>query len=225
MTIATGNLFCQSTFNSGEALFGHLADKAILLTEDGLLQGDEATNSFVKTFRSAHAESTYTKSFSIDVTAMLTYEIGELAIENNSFPTMLIKSQQGELSPEIDLLVIHEEQNPSNDVAGIASQRMQWMELCNSHQASELVQQLYTADTYYYNRGRLLKGIEAVSTEYGYMNSPGYSLKLTPKKLVFVSSTIAYEIGMCSGSYSLPYMLVWEKQADSRWKVLLDSNY
>ena len=99
------------------------------------------------------------------------------------------------------------------------------MELCNAHRASELVSTVYTPDAYYYNCGRILQGAEAISNEYSYMNSPQYSLKLTPKHVVFVTSNIAYEIGRCSGSYPLPYMLLWKKKSDGNWQILMDSNY
>lgn len=106
----------------------------------------------------------------------------------------------------------------------IDQSRKEWTELCNSHRADELVKRLYHSDAYYYNRGRLLQGTKSITTEYNYMNNPGYSLKLTPKHVAFVTSDIVFEIGLCSGSYNKPYMLLWEKHTDGNWRVLMDSN-
>ena len=106
----------------------------------------------------------------------------------------------------------------------IDQSRMEWMELCNAHRAEELVKQKYTMDAYYYNRGRLLQGTKSITQEYSYMNRESYSLKLAPRHVLFVTPDIVFEIGQCSGSYSNPYMLLWEKQADGNWQVLMDSN-
>ena len=99
------------------------------------------------------------------------------------------------------------------------------MSYCNSHEVEKLVKELYVPNAYYYNRGRLLKGTKALVAEYSYMNSPNYSLQLTPKHIVSVNSEIVYEIGQCSGSYPLPYMLVWKRLENGNWQILMDSNY
>ena len=106
----------------------------------------------------------------------------------------------------------------------IDAARQAWLKLCNAHSPDKLVAECYTDDAIYYNRGRILRGTEAISEEYGYMANPNYSLKLIPAHVEVVSENMVFEIGRCEGSYNLPYLLVWEKQSNGRWQIYLDSN-
>lgn len=206
--------------------FDHMMNEARILTKDGPIKGKENIRKFASGFSSTHGENiSYKKHFSIEVNAMLDYETGEIQTESGLFHVMFLKRKEHPEGAKIEFLVIYKGGSPANDASAIEARRNEWMALCNEHKAGELVKELYTANAYYYNRGRLLQGTKALSAEYGYMNAESYSLKLTPKHVEFVSADIAYEIGRCSGSYPYPYMLLWQKQADGKWKILMDSNY
>lgn len=102
--------------------------------------------------------------------------------------------------------------------------RARWMKYCNAHMATELVNQVYSKNPFYYNNGRpIITTSEALIREYSYMNNPQYSLKLTPLVIEPVTDELVYEIGQCSGSYGGKYVIIWTKE-DGIWKVLLDSN-
>lgn len=88
-----------------------------------------------------------------------------------------------------------------------------------------MAEELYTTDAIYYNRGRVLQGHDQLSSEYGYMNDPSYRVELHPEHIEIVFDDIIYEIGLCFGSYNLPYILVWKKHEEGDWKIYLDSNY
>ena len=190
-------------------LFDHLKTNALLLNDSGLIQDASETKAFISRIAS---ERTYKKDFSIAVNAQLDYELGEIQTSSKTYAVMFLKTTGDDHGPQIEFLNIHEKLNPEDERAAIDSARQQWMKLCNAHQAKQLVEQVYQPDAYYFNRGRLIQGTKALSSEYGYMDSPNYSLKLTPKHMAFVSSDIAYEIGQCSGSYPLPYLLVWKNR-------------
>jgi len=215
----------QAQTETGKTLFNQLRDDALILTESGLLTKQQDTKQFVKELLASNQNNSYTKEFGVIVNSSLSYEMGQIQSNSRSYAVMFIRNDNNSLSQNIEFLVIYERDSPMDVSATLESRRAKWMELCNSHKAAELVKQLYTPDAYYYNRGRVLQGTEAISQEYGYMNDPNYSLKLTPKHLVFVSPNVAYEIGRCSGSYPLPYMLLWEKQPNGNWQVKMDSNY
>lgn len=102
--------------------------------------------------------------------------------------------------------------------------REKWMKLCNQHNASELVNTMYTQDAMYYNHKPVIQGRAAITKEYDYMNRENYSLQLQPLVIHSVSGSMAFEIGQCSGSYGGKYMLVWELCEDREWRVLMDSN-
>ncbi len=216
----------QSKEGSSYEFLNQITKATIILSERGIIRGADAVNTFKsELIESGLKERTYEKKFSIEVTTDLAYEIGEIRAQSKSFSVMLVQKKDSKTGPKFEFLVIYNKESANAEATGIDAGRTRWMELCNAHLAVELVKELYTADAFYYNRGRLLQGTEELSAEYSYMNSPTYSLKLTPKHVAFVADKIAFEIGQCSGSYPLPYILLWEKQSDGRWQVRMDSNY
>lgn len=110
------------------------------------------------------------------------------------------------------------------DTTDIAERRKLWLELCNSNNAENLVRQLYSANTMYFNHKPIVKGTENLIKEYGYMNDKNYTLDLHPKRLEVVNADFAFEIGQCSGSYNGKYILIWKKQANGNWEIYIDSN-
>ena len=207
--------------NAQDDFFDQVTPQTIVLAQDQLIQGEAAVMEYRTQFDEAHA---YTNTFTIQVNDRLDYEIGELTSEAVTFSVVLVRSKSANTS-QIELAVVYKKETATEDLAALDSARDQWMELCNSHQVAALVATLYHKEAYYFNRGRLLIGTESLTNEYSYMSSPNYSLQLTPQQVSFVSDTMAYELGRCSGSYPLPYLIVWQKQADNSWKILLDSNF
>ncbi len=110
------------------------------------------------------------------------------------------------------------------DTTNIAERRKLWIELCNTNNPENLVKQLYSNNTMYFNHKPIVKGTEKLIKEYGYMNNENYTLNLHPMKLEVVNTNFAFEVGQCSGSYNGKYILVWKKNADGDWKVYIDSN-
>lgn len=110
------------------------------------------------------------------------------------------------------------------DTINIAERRKLWIELCNTNNPENLVKQLYSNNTIYFNHKPIVKGTEELIKEYGYMNNENYTLNLHPMKLEVVNANFAFEVGQCSGSYNGKYILVWKKHADGNWKVYIDSN-
>ena len=110
------------------------------------------------------------------------------------------------------------------DTAIINKRRAEWIERCNEHDASVLVDEVYAAVPLYYNHKPMIADKEALKEEYGYMNNPEYSLHLNPLHVEKVNSEMIFEIGQCSRSYNGKYILVWKKGENERWSVWIDSN-
>ncbi len=222
----TASLQAQGPSASGQTIFQQLTADALIITSQGLFRGLQEASEFLPAFAlDSESDGVYRQDYTAQVNASLSYEIGEIESGAGSFPIMFIKSMNEPDSPEIELLVIYERESTPDDSQVLDDRRKEWMELCNSHQASRLVKQLYHKDAYYYNRGRLIQGTKALTSEYSYMNASSYSLTLTPGHVLFASENVAYEIGQCSGSYPFPYLLLWSRQDDGSWKIMLDSNY
>ncbi|TDQ32210.1 Cif family virulence factor [Zeaxanthinibacter enoshimensis] len=110
------------------------------------------------------------------------------------------------------------------DTAVISARRNEWVKLCNAHKAENLVQNVYSENTMYYNHKPLVIGKSDLAREYAYMNNENYTLDLHPLKVEVVNAGLVFEIGQCSGSYNGKYMLVWKKDSDGTWNVYIDSN-
>ncbi len=106
----------------------------------------------------------------------------------------------------------------------IHQRREAWMELCNNHDVSNLVEQLYTESAIYYNHKPLVIGRDDIIKEYQYMSREEYQLSLEPIHIEVVSDDMIFEIGQCAGSYNGKYLFVWKKDEDGVWRVFMDSN-
>ena len=152
------------------------------------------------------------------------YEIGNFKNKSGGIMKHLIIWRITDSIEVRELEFLAEATDDSIDLVEIKKQRDQWMALCNAHDAKALIENVYTKNTMYYNRGRLLEGREALIPEYGYMNNPKYQLTLEPILVEPVSKTIVYEFGQCKGSYNGKYILVWQKNDAGVWQILFDSN-
>lgn len=116
------------------------------------------------------------------------------------------------------------EVGPVGTEFGIEQQRVQWIDRCNAHDVEGLVRQVYSPNAIYYNHKPIIRGSEAIIQEYQYMNNENYQLSLRPIILEMVNEQCAIEIGQCVGSYKGKYILVWEKNEQDQWRILMDSN-
>lgn len=160
----------------------------------------------------------------IKATDIYDYEIGSFTNKDGGLMKHIIiwKTLDGIDVRELEFLA--EVSDVKVDMKEIDNQRKKWMNLCNAHDAKSLIENVYSENTMYYNRGRLLEGRSDLIKEYAYMNNPQYSLALKPILVEPVSDTIVYEFGQCQGSYNGKYILVWHKNNQGVWQVLFDSN-
>ncbi len=114
--------------------------------------------------------------------------------------------------------------DPAMDQSVLDERRSRWMELCNAHDVDGLVNDLYANKSMYYNHKPMIVGRRGIISEYQYMSNENYSLKLDPWIVQPVNENIAFEIGLCSGSYGGKYVLIWVKEEDGIWRILMDSN-
>lgn len=120
--------------------------------------------------------------------------------------------------------ILNPESVPEDIREQLRERREQWMAYCNAHQVNELVNDLYSEHTMYFNHRPLVKGRAALIQEYGYMNNEQYELTLMPRRLTYVNDSTVFEIGQCKGSYNGKYILIWKKEEDGQWRIFIDSN-
>lgn len=154
------------------------------------------------------------------------YELIRFKTEKSKLYTQLViwKSEGENKVREFETTVQNDlgKEETFNEI--ISERRNLWIDLCNKHNAENLIRELYSPNTLYFNHRPLVKGTEALIKEYAYMNNDNYQLTLHPIKLVRGNDDIVFEIGQCKGSYNGKYILVWKKEMDGKWKIFIDSN-
>ncbi|MFK7921402.1 MAG: hypothetical protein AB8H47_05570 [Bacteroidia bacterium] len=137
---------------------------------------------------------------------------------------LLIWNLEGEIPMRELEMIVKADEFDQTILDQINQRRTEWIELCNQHNAKHLVEELYSEDAIYYNHKPIIRGREAITADYQYMNRPQYNLLLTPIIISAVNEQLVYEIGQCSGSYGGKYILVWEKETDGKWYISMDAN-
>ncbi|REE01050.1 hypothetical protein C7460_10469 [Marinoscillum furvescens DSM 4134] len=157
--------------------------------------------------------------FSVAANKKYTYAIVAARKADHHYKQLLITDQANQRELELTLV--------ASEVAwdsAIDQRRNDWIRLCNAHHAAELINNLYLPEAIYYNHKPPITDRTALIAEYAYMNRPEYSLHLAPLHREMVNTTFAFEIGQCSGSYGGKYMICWQKDAQGKWMVFMDSN-
>ena len=156
----------------------------------------------------------------------INYQLVRYQIDNlKEFIGIVIwKMENGKIIREFEFTQETTLESKKVDTTDIDERRKLWIELCNKNNSENLVKQLYSKHTMYFNHKPIVKGTEELIKEYSYMNNGNYTLNLHPLKLEVVNANFVFEVGQCSGSYNGKYILVWKKQPDGNWKVYIDSN-
>lgn len=198
-------------------------DAVKILANEEILTGREQIKQYY--LQHSHLTSTQTDTVIMaNKSRGLTYEIGEFMDTNNERHKGLIIWQTKDSTQERVFEFMAKMGKTDQDLSEIDERRELWMKLCNAHQVTELVNELYSANTLYFNHKPLVQGRAALIKEYQYMNYEQYSLTLTPIIIEIVNGDFIFEIGQCQEGYNGKYILIWQRDAAGKWYVFIDSN-
>ncbi|WP_422019170.1 hypothetical protein [Robiginitalea biformata] len=152
------------------------------------------------------------------------YEVSELTLRDGRTFRMLVIWNLEWPGPRRELEMVEEVRPVKNFRDQLQARRAQWMNHCNAHEVEQLVRKLYTPDALYYNHRPMITGREALINTYQYMRNPRYKLSLEPLLVAPVNEKLIFEIGQCSGSYPGKYILVWNRDEEGKWWIMMDSN-
>jgi ketosteroid isomerase-like protein len=108
---------------------------------------------------------------------------------------------------------------------GIADARNLWIEYANKNSAIALAQKTYTEDFLYFNRGNKYRGYDNLAEIYSYMNDKDFHVTLNQDINVMIQEDLSFEIGTWTSEGKGKYIIIWKKQENGEWKILLDSNW
>ncbi|MEL6143289.1 MAG: hypothetical protein AAFU67_16930, partial [Bacteroidota bacterium] len=152
------------------------------------------------------------------------YAVGTFWTSSSETYKLLVINHLNEGHEKIELEFVAKAKDGPSMLKAITDRRNAWIDLCNQHDAQQLVDSLYAKNAIYYNHRPVVIGRETIGQTYQYMNDERYQLTLTPIQVEAVNDSLVYEIGQCSGSYGGKYVIIWQLGRDGVWRVLLDSN-
>lgn len=217
----------MDSYNQAKDLSAYYLDNALLFPEkaDPIKGGESITGYYSDLFTTGTRFTAVHPYQRFTETTQLIYETGYITTDKQDIYQYMTIWKNAEGSWKRELETIAKKTVSRNEHEQVNTARSRWIQLCNSHRHDQLIAQVYAADAYYYNRGRLLQGRQQLTEEYKYMANPMYQLTLTPLSVQMVQPDMVYEIGKGSGSYGGHYMIRWEKQPATDWQVTLDTNY
>jgi ketosteroid isomerase-like protein len=197
--------------------------RCVKIFEDGsFLEGIDAINTYDK----KHGKSVESRKtiYSVEASDGFSYEISSFHTDGESFKSIAINERDKESVEVLEFIANSRSTNNEAVKNRLQKRRQEWIKLCNEHNAANLVTNLYLPDAIYFNHKPLIIGRENLTKAYSYMNDTNYSLKLEPLHVEVVSNEFAFEIGQCSGAYQGKYLLVWKKNENDQWFIIVDSN-
>ncbi|MCB0632128.1 MAG: hypothetical protein KDD15_20420, partial [Lewinella sp.] len=126
---------------------------------------------------------------------------------------------------ELDVLESMNNEAPEVDLQEIDQARSIWQELSNARDHEQLVKNSYAPRGFYFNQGRSYRGTEAISEVYSYMSGENWQITLTGLSVMPVKDDLVFELGQYQSNGTGHYVILWQKQDDGNWQVLLDFNF
>jgi len=208
-----------------DSLSNLYAEHAIKIFEDGTtMVGRQPIVDFY------HTVSYSVNSFHSDTILManakrgLEYEMSEYTDNSNTKCKQIVIWEGKDSERERVFEFAVEMDETGDNLSEIDNRRDQWIKLCNMNNAENLINEMYSQNTLYFNHKPLVTGRKSLIEEYAYMNRENYELTLSPIIVDQVNQNLVFEIGQCKGSYNGKYIIIWRKEASGKWEVFIDSN-
>lgn len=109
------------------------------------------------------------------------------------------------------------------EIDSVNKARNNWEKLSNQHRPDLIVDEIFSDNGKYFNRGIQYSDRELIEA-YSYMNNESHKIKLEPLKVLQINSDIVFDIGTFEVGGKGLYTLIWKKEVDT-WKLLLDFNF
>lgn len=218
----------MASFNNASGLGSLYTSQVLLFSgKDPFIKGTDAVIGYYKKLQEDISEiKSINVTYRQQVNSRVIYELGEITVLNNdTYQYLLIWKKKGDMWLR-DLEAIACKNILSEDFSPIRNSKLEWVELSKQRDAKELVRELYTNRSVYYNLGTVIQGQQDISCRFSFMEYPGYSLNnLVTKSIANVQPGLTYEIiEWVQDSSTGYYVCIWVRDTDGKWKISLHSN-
>ncbi len=221
------NQHWRTSFDSGLLLDAYYTETAGLFINDKMYQGRSAINSVMTKLKGEINGIRFIGPIKqVEHDSLHFFDIGLFEDKNKKNHAYLIAWNRINGTWQKELEVINAfDKNTKLPEMEIAEARQLWEKLSNSHDHKALIQEVYTSDAIYFNRGKIDEGTEAITKRYAYMANPNWQITLTPIQLLAVQEGLIYEVGKYKSNGLGHYVIIWTKTADNKWKARFDFNF
>ena len=156
------------------------------------------------------------------------FEIGKLRLPNDEIYLSLTawsKYNDGPARKEVEYIDPYDGNLEKMNLRPIHAKRKNWVDYSNDHNPEKLVESTYHRNGYYLSSGRIRMGADKIIEAYQYMKRPNWSIELIPQHIHPVHENLIYEVGRYESTGTGSYLLIWTKDDQGDWKILLDFNF
>ena len=214
----------MESLKTGKSLESFYAEGSGILLNDELSIGlEEINNQLSALIKKVGRLTTYTPIEVHQLRDQQKFVLGSYKTANGiTLSSVIGWKNKGKWIKEFE--VIYRNSDYSNPGTNVVNQaRAQWEKHSNQHRPDLIVENVFSKNGKYFNRGTLFKGKQIIDA-YSYMNNESYKIKLESLKLLQINNDIIYDIGTFEVGGKGLYTLIWQKELDT-WKLLLDFNF
>ena len=205
-------------------------ENAILINNNGdCIIGNNQINDYYKNNLKELSSIKSIKTYVRVVAEANVYEIGFYYTKIKSIYSYLtsLRKNGNNWYRELEVLSKNTINNNTNFNKDIDIKRKMISDIINNeHNVKKLVEKVYENKAYYYSRGNLIQGREKIINSLTHMSNLNSIFNLKPETKIQINPDKAYEIGEWNlNQRTGKYILIWRKQSNDDWKIMLDSNY
>ncbi len=216
-------------YNSGSDKISKLYIKdGALFTENSMTSGNENVSNFLLNKNKLNIKSFKTEKIILhDLNNIL--ELGFL--ETDDFDKIYYLTAWNKINGfwlrELD--VLYPKNNVIQNTNKINLARLNWVEMLKAHDIIDLVDCLYLKNSIYFYNGKINHGRENVVKAFieSGMAEENFNMNLHPIDVLLIQEKVAFESGeyLINNQTKGHYLLVWNKDEDDSWKIVLDFNF
>ena len=218
----------KDKFNSRESLESiYSKDSGLLINYKFIMGQNNVSKALLKDDKYKICSIYKNKILKHDKTKYI--EIGKYKTDCKETPSIAYisawRNELGNWTKDLDVLI--PAYKCKTNLKELDDLRNKWVEFANLHNPKLLIDTIYKTNAIYFSKFESNIGRESIINRYSYMLDKDFSISLKPEYKMKVNEKIVFETGIYTvkKNYSGVYVIIWEKQNNGEWQILLDFNF